>query len=78
VRSDAPPQFCAWCGTPIGYEQHEHEPRYAALAKQAQARGEQPPPLPARVERMLSGESWFGACPGCRVLSHVIGHRAGR
>ncbi len=69
------PQFCPWCGTPIGYEPHEHEPRYAALAEQARARGEQLPPLPERVRALLAGESFVGVCPGCRTASHVVGHR---
>ena len=69
------PQFCPWCGSPLPWEPHEHEPRYALLAEQARARGDEPPPLPERVERMLSGESYVGACPGCRVVSHVVGHR---
>ncbi len=71
------PQFCPWCGSPIGFEEHDHEPRYESLAKEARARGEEPPPLPERVREQLSGESFAGACPGCRMVSHVIGHRAG-
>jgi len=60
----------------VGYEEHRHEPRYELLAEQARARGEQPPPLPGRVERMLSGDSYVTACPGCRTISHVVGHKA--
>jgi hypothetical protein len=71
------PQFCPWCGSPLGFEQHEHEPRYELLAEQAAARGEEPPPLPERVQQLLSGESYVAACPGCRIVSHVVGHRAG-
>jgi hypothetical protein len=78
MASGAPPQFWPGCGSPLGYQAHGHEPRYALLADQARARGEEPPALPGRVERMLSGESWVAACEGCRVLSHVIGHRAPR
>jgi hypothetical protein len=70
-----PPQFCAWCGSPIGYEAHQHEPRYALLADQAQARGQVLPPLPERVQKVLAGDSFVGACPGCRTISHVVGHR---
>ena len=69
------PQFCPWCGTPIAYDEHGHEPRYALLAEQVRARGEEPPPLPARVREMLAGESFVGVCPGCRTISHVVGHR---
>ena len=71
------PQFCPWCGSPIGYEAHEHEPRYVALSEQARIRGENPPPLPERVRDALAGESFVGACPGCRTISHVVGHHAG-
>lgn len=70
------PQFCPFCGSPIGYEAHGHEPRFALLAEQARARGDEPPPLPERVREVLAGESFVGACPGCRTVSHVVGHRA--
>ena len=70
-----PPQFCPWCGTPIAYEAHGHDPRYALLAEQARARGEEPPPLPERVRELLAGESFVGACAGCRTITHVVGHR---
>ena len=73
----APPQFCPWCGTPIAYEEHEHEPRYASLEKEARARGVTPPPLPERVREALAGASYVGVCPGCRAVSHVVTHRAG-
>jgi hypothetical protein len=71
------PRFCPWCGSPIGYEEHAHEPRFQALADQARARGADPPELPERVRDMLAGESYAGACQSCRVISHVVGHRAG-
>ncbi len=70
------PQFCPWCGTPVPYEGHEHEPRFETLADEARRRGEEPPALPKRVEDILSGESFVTACPGCRTVSHVIGHHA--
>ena len=70
-----PPHFCPFCGSPLGFEAHEHEPRFAALVREARARGEELPPLPARVEEILAGASFVGACPGCRTVSHVIGHR---
>jgi hypothetical protein len=73
--SQGPPQFCPWCGTPIGFEEHGHQPRYEVLADQARAHGRQPPPLPERVQDLLAGESYVGACPGCRAISHVVGHR---
>lgn len=40
------PQFCPWCASPLGYEEHEHEPRYAGLAAKARALDSDPPPLP--------------------------------
>lgn len=70
------PQFCPYCGTPVPFEKHEHEPRYATLAEQARERGQEPPALPRKVEEILSGDSYVGACPGCRTVSHVIGHHA--
>ena len=76
--SDAPstPQFCAWCGAPLIYEEHHHEAKFETLAKEARDKGEQPPPLPDNVEELMRGDSYVGACPGCRVLSHVISHHA--
>ena len=71
-----PPQFCPWCGTPIGFNADAHEPRYQTLADEARARGEKPAPLPKAVEDMLAGDCYVGACPGCRTISHVIGHHA--
>jgi hypothetical protein len=69
------PRFCPWCGSPIAYAEHEHEPRFAALAEQARARGEAPQPLPERVAGALAGDSYIGVCRRCRTLSHVVGHR---
>lgn len=70
------PQFCPWCGLPLRFEGHEHEPRFETLAEDARRRGEEPPPLPKRVEDILAGDSFVGACPKCRTVSHVIGHHA--
>ena len=72
----AQPQFCPWCGSPIPYEEHEHEPRYASLEREARAQGREVPPLPERVRDVLAGDSYLGACPGCRTVSHVVGHSA--
>ena len=74
----APPQFCPWCGSPTAYEPHEHEPRHELLAAQARARGAAPPELPERVRVVLAGSSFVGACPGCRTVSHVVGHHPPR
>ena len=38
------PQFCPWCGTPIPYEGHEHEPRFETLADKARV------PIPGEGE----------------------------
>lgn len=70
-----PPRFCPWCGSPIGFEPHEHEPRFALEASLARARGTPPPPLPDRVREVLTGEAFVGVCQRCRTLSHVVGHR---
>lgn len=47
------------------------------LAEQARAEGSEPPRLPDRVEETLAGEAFLGACPGCKMVSHVVGHRPG-
>ncbi|MGI8864542.1 MAG: hypothetical protein ACR2JH_09130 [Solirubrobacteraceae bacterium] len=70
------PQFCPWCGTPIAFEAHAHEPRFESLAAQLRARGGEPPQLPERVRDLLSGDSFVGACPGCRIVSHVVSHHS--
>ncbi|MDQ4130209.1 MAG: hypothetical protein M3133_04340 [Actinomycetota bacterium] len=57
------------------YEEHHHEPRYQMLAERARDRGEDPPPLPDRVEETLAGHSFVGACSGCNIVNHVVGHR---
>ena len=28
-----------------------------------------------RVRELLAGDSYAGVCPGCRTISHVVGHR---
>ena len=66
------PQFCPWCGSPIAWEQHEHKPRYAHLAGQ---QGVDESILPERVREILAGRSFVAACPGCRTISHVVGHQ---
>ncbi len=72
----AAPQFCPWCGTPIAYVEHEHEPRHETLAREARSEGHEPPALPERVARTLSGDAFVGACAGCRKVSHVVSHEA--
>ena len=76
VGTPSQPQFCAWCGSPLAYAPHHHEPRVATLAEQARSEGKDPPPLSETVEELMSGDSYVGACPDCRVLSHVISHHA--
>jgi hypothetical protein len=70
------PQFCPWCGSPIGYESHEHRPRHETLRDQAVARGDDPGELPERVRAVLEGEAFVAVCPGCRRISHVVSHAA--
>ena len=70
---DDRPQFCPWCGSPVAFEAHEHEPRYAELAARE---GVDPSLLPERVRELLDGRAHVAACPGCRTVSHVVSHRA--
>jgi hypothetical protein len=69
------PQFCPWCGSPTAFAAHEHEPRLEHLLAEARAAGKQPV-LPPRIADLLAGDSYVGACQGCRTITHVIGHRA--
>jgi hypothetical protein len=57
------------------FSAHEHEPRVEQLLAQARAEGKEPE-LPPRIADLLAGESYVGACEGCRSVTHVIGHRA--
>jgi hypothetical protein len=70
------PQFCPWCGSPVGFARHEHTSRYETLREQALARGDDPGQLPERIRDLLATDAFVGACAGCRTISHVIGHRA--
>ncbi|MGI8595245.1 MAG: hypothetical protein ACR2ML_12940 [Solirubrobacteraceae bacterium] len=70
------PRFCPWCGSAVLYEPQEHEPRHVTLADAARDRGLEPPPLPERVEEMLSGDAHVCGCQECRTVTHVIGHHA--
>jgi hypothetical protein len=67
------PQFCPWCGSPAAFAAHEHEPRYAELAERKDV---DVGLLPERVRELLGGPAYVAACPGCRTVSHVVGHRA--
>ena len=69
---DERPQFCPWCGSPLTFEAHEHEPRYAELAER---KGVDASTLSERVRALLAGRSYVAACPGCRTISHIVGHR---
>jgi hypothetical protein len=61
----------------MAFSAHEHEPRVEQLLAVARAEGKQAE-LPPRIADLLAGESYVGACQGCRTVSHVIGHRASR
>ncbi|MFN2388173.1 MAG: hypothetical protein ABR575_01000 [Actinomycetota bacterium] len=62
------PQFCPWCGVPVPYRADEHTPLYRALADQ---KGVEPPDA---MEHSLHTDAYVCGCPGCRRVSHVIGH----
>ena len=34
------------------------------------------PAIPSRIEELIAGASFVGACYGCRNVSHVISHHA--
>ena len=68
--ADDRPQFCPWCGTPTPYRQERHTPLWQRAAEE---RGEE---APETMRDALDTEAFVTGCPGCRRLSHVIGHEA--
>ena len=66
------PQFCPWCGTPSPYQA---DPRTPLWQQAAEETGREAPDV---VQDALDTESYVTGCAGCRRVSHVIGHVAGR
>ncbi len=64
------PQFCPWCGTPAPYTTEEHTPLWQRLADESGRAA------PESTEEALHTDAFVTGCPGCKRLSHVIGHRA--
>jgi hypothetical protein len=59
----------------MAFSEHDHESRLEQLVAGAKAEGKRPE-IPPRIADLLTGESYVGACQGCRTVTHVIGHRA--
>lgn len=70
VSEIATPQFCPWCGSPSGYRPEPRTPLWGRLAEE---RGLQ---APDALEQALPTEGYVTGCPGCRRISHVVGHPA--
>ena len=64
------PQFCPWCGTPSPYRS---EPRTPLWERAAEETGQEPPDV---MHEVLDTESFVTGCPGCRRVTHVVGHEA--
>jgi hypothetical protein len=64
------PQFCPWCGSPSAYRREGHTPAWKVLAE---IEGVEPP---AFLKEALPTAAFVTGCPGCRHLTHVIGHAA--
>ncbi len=64
------PQFCPWCGTPSPYRSERHTPLWQRAAEET---GQEPP---EPMQEALETEAFVTGCPGCRRVSHVIGHEA--
>ena len=64
------PQFCPWCGTPSPYRPEPHTPLWERAAEET---GQEAPEV---LHEALETEAFFTGCPGCRRLSHVVGHEA--
>jgi hypothetical protein len=69
VERETAPQFCPWCGSPSPYKPEAHTPLWQRLAEESHQDAPQP------VKEALHTEAFVTECPGCRRISHVIGHR---
>ena len=69
------PQFCPWCGSPMPFREHAHESPAERIITEARRAGETPS-VPEKLEDLIFGTSFVGACHGCRNVSHVISHSA--
>ena len=65
------PQFCPWCGAPTPYRPEAHTPLWQRLADE---KGTEAPDV---MEDALHTDAYVTGCPGCRRVSHVVGHEAG-
>jgi len=61
----------------MAFSEHEHQSRFEQLLGEVRSEGKHPS-VPPRIADLLTGESFIGACQGCRIVAHVIGHRAAR
>ena len=66
------PQFCPWCGTPAPYRPEPHTPLWQRAAEDT---GQEAPEV---MHDVLDTEAFVTGCPGCRRMSHVVGHEAHR
>lgn len=66
------PQFCPWCGSPATYRPDEHIPLWKEAADEKGIEA------PAVVREALHTDAYVVGCPGCKRLSHVIGHHTER
>ncbi len=64
------PQFCPWCGTPTPYRPETRAPLWLRAAEQS---GQEAPEV---LQEVLHTEAYVTGCPGCRRVSHVVGHEA--
>lgn len=64
------PHFCPWCGAPAIYRPEQHTPLWKELADE---KGLQ---APDAIRETLHTDAYAAGCPGCKRVSHVIGHLA--
>lgn len=66
------PGFCPWCGTPSVYREEPHTPLWSRLAEEHHTTA------PEVIQENLHTDAYATGCPGCRRVSHVIGHHPPR
>ena len=62
------PGFCPWCGSPAPFRSDRHTPLWRELADERSVE------VPDVVEQVLHTDAYVCGCPGCKRVSHVIGH----
>lgn len=61
----------------MAFSEHPHESHAHRRIAEVRDTGTLPA-IPSRIEELITGASFVGACQGCRNITHVISHHASR